>query len=671
MSASDDGFDAFQKAQSASEPERSSRLVSALAAAVAPQLRRGRLAILPSVAPGLDPGFADRGRAAIAASGAPLIVIVGPQLEVRTGDNILQTYIDLLLRVGPKDGTGILAYFEVSSGGGVLPHIVASGARGTSDRLDATPDSNDLLEDQLGGVFPFDPSPYIAFAAAAGQAWLQNRPAPNPKDFAGSHSNASMSRYLELAKPGGTSALAATTTAVTVGAATVWVLERRRRAATVATVLPTEVVERVRSTAGKAYELPPLKPNPKPKQLERRSERSEMLGALEDVRARVGLEGPRLGGAATDIAALWIMDQLAAEPVTQPITGSGRTTWCYFNPFHGKRTREIAWHSGRGQLSVPACENCRTAVKDGHEPRALLVRAGTRVRPYYQLDDGYARTGLGAFAPIHTDIPNRPASGPPPDPRRHRRRAGGRIALGVGAVLVATVVGAGIGAIVADRVVDTSNSSFDPERYADTEDYPTERIDALAGQLKKSHLAVEPGAEGLFTKAERARAAKAAASAHTPIWLVFAPSAGTDESGGEEELLANRIAAQTGKGIVVLASPTHTAFGANGYDLTRPDNVTSGLKLGWKDGYNPDGGAGAERLVRAIDESHPQPDPDVKPKTARTQGLRTAPDERSAIVPNALRGAGAGAAVGLVLGVIAEAFLAWTAARLRARRSQR
>jgi hypothetical protein len=70
---------------------------------------------------------------------------------------------------------------------------------------------------------------------------------------------------------------------------------------------------------------------------------------------------------------------------------------CYLNPTHREGSREFAWHLGEAQVTIPVCPECRGKLHAGREPDVLLVRRGRRVRPYYELDDVWARTGYGSL----------------------------------------------------------------------------------------------------------------------------------------------------------------------------------------------------------------------------------------------------------------------------------
>jgi hypothetical protein len=69
---------------------------------------------------------------------------------------------------------------------------------------------------------------------------------------------------------------------------------------------------------------------------------------------------------------------------------ANRPALCFFDPLHGRASRNAAWRDG---LRVPACTACAEAVKSGQAPDAL--RDGDR--PYFEADTVWARTGYGAL----------------------------------------------------------------------------------------------------------------------------------------------------------------------------------------------------------------------------------------------------------------------------------
>ncbi|WP_166133587.1 hypothetical protein [Nocardioides ochotonae] len=73
---------------------------------------------------------------------------------------------------------------------------------------------------------------------------------------------------------------------------------------------------------------------------------------------------------------------------------------CFFNPWHGEGTARVAAPVGTGdQVDLPACERCRRAQSRQALSDPLLVRGRLRrLRPYWEGDDVWARTGFGAIS---------------------------------------------------------------------------------------------------------------------------------------------------------------------------------------------------------------------------------------------------------------------------------
>lgn len=80
----------------------------------------------------------------------------------------------------------------------------------------------------------------------------------------------------------------------------------------------------------------------------------------------------------------------------------GATTYrpCFFNPWHGEATTEVAAPAGsRGdQVELPACDRCRRGADSPELRDPLEVKVGRRRRPYWEDDTVWARTGFGAIA---------------------------------------------------------------------------------------------------------------------------------------------------------------------------------------------------------------------------------------------------------------------------------
>jgi hypothetical protein len=70
---------------------------------------------------------------------------------------------------------------------------------------------------------------------------------------------------------------------------------------------------------------------------------------------------------------------------------------CFFDPRHTTATQRVEWRYGDAEVEVPVCRTCRRAVDRGLEPPTLVVGRRGRLRPYYEGDSVWARTGYGSL----------------------------------------------------------------------------------------------------------------------------------------------------------------------------------------------------------------------------------------------------------------------------------
>lgn len=83
------------------------------------------------------------------------------------------------------------------------------------------------------------------------------------------------------------------------------------------------------------------------------------------------------------------------------IAGGGRRKpfrCCFFDPRHAEATTTAEWQFGDSEVEVPVCRPCLRALAGGRAPEALVVRRLGRVRPYYEGDSVWARTGFGSLS---------------------------------------------------------------------------------------------------------------------------------------------------------------------------------------------------------------------------------------------------------------------------------
>ncbi|NPC95700.1 hypothetical protein [Nocardioides sp. zg-DK7169] len=72
---------------------------------------------------------------------------------------------------------------------------------------------------------------------------------------------------------------------------------------------------------------------------------------------------------------------------------------CFLNPWHGEASARVTAAGGGDQVEVPVCERCRRAQSRPELADPLQVRTRfRRLRPYWEGDDVWARTGFGAIS---------------------------------------------------------------------------------------------------------------------------------------------------------------------------------------------------------------------------------------------------------------------------------
>lgn len=69
---------------------------------------------------------------------------------------------------------------------------------------------------------------------------------------------------------------------------------------------------------------------------------------------------------------------------------------CYFDPRHPDATSVARWRLGDGYVEVPCCEPCGAAVVHDGTPQLLRLQSARGLRPYWERDDVWARTGYGS-----------------------------------------------------------------------------------------------------------------------------------------------------------------------------------------------------------------------------------------------------------------------------------
>ncbi|MQW75896.1 hypothetical protein GHK92_08425 [Nocardioides sp. dk4132] len=77
---------------------------------------------------------------------------------------------------------------------------------------------------------------------------------------------------------------------------------------------------------------------------------------------------------------------------------------CFVNAIHGAAEQVAQWQFGDAEIEVPVCAACHRAFVSEQPPSALVVRRGGRLRPYYEEDSVWARTGYGSLTTDLADL---------------------------------------------------------------------------------------------------------------------------------------------------------------------------------------------------------------------------------------------------------------------------
>ena len=77
---------------------------------------------------------------------------------------------------------------------------------------------------------------------------------------------------------------------------------------------------------------------------------------------------------------------------------------CFVNPLHGAAEQVAQWRFGDAEIEVPVCAACHRAFASEQPPAALMVGHRGRLRPYYEEDSVWARTGYGSLTTDLADL---------------------------------------------------------------------------------------------------------------------------------------------------------------------------------------------------------------------------------------------------------------------------
>ena len=88
---------------------------------------------------------------------------------------------------------------------------------------------------------------------------------------------------------------------------------------------------------------------------------------------------------------------MAAHDLDRGRRGTGAAfVPCFFDPRHPEGTATASWRLGDGEVDVPCCTACASAVVEDGVPAHLRLPTRRGTEPYWERDDVWARTGFGA-----------------------------------------------------------------------------------------------------------------------------------------------------------------------------------------------------------------------------------------------------------------------------------
>ena len=421
----------------------------------------------------VGPDFVTRASEALAAAGAQtdgvtcVAIVTDPDAPLLGEDVPLEeeraALQEIAVRLADEAFPLVLTIIE-ARGIASVPTILVVGTDGVS----ADVGNSGRWPERFHDDFRVDPAPVLELAALQGAARLGAAETPDPRDYAGSGpERGDLTQYLETHEPGGADVLTAMTVAAVGGVGLVWFFgrratlsEERERAALAArtpTPVPPDVLEQLPRLLDRTF------PDIDPQEARSEAALDHAVALAEDIEAHRALrerirgrlvpegdgpdpahgsrEAPRArrdSAACTaeavdpvlppiEVAALLVLHAQLAHRVRTweshvrsgaPVESAEAPLHCALNPFHGQAAIDgdsvvTATVAGRGAaIQVPACAECRDATGRDEPPDVLRVRMGRRVRPYVEVDDGYARSMFGALAPLAPACVRPPVSEP-------------------------------------------------------------------------------------------------------------------------------------------------------------------------------------------------------------------------------------------------------------------
>ncbi|NYE35307.1 hypothetical protein F4692_000411 [Nocardioides cavernae] len=99
-----------------------------------------------------------------------------------------------------------------------------------------------------------------------------------------------------------------------------------------------------------------------------------------------------------DLIGAQVLARTGSRDLARGTRGKGAALrTCFFDPRHPEAGSVARWRLGEGEVEVPCCAACASAVVHDGTPEHLRLPARRGAQPYWERDDVWARTGFGAI----------------------------------------------------------------------------------------------------------------------------------------------------------------------------------------------------------------------------------------------------------------------------------
>lgn len=121
--------------------------------------------------------------------------------------------------------------------------------------------------------------------------------------------------------------------------------------------------------------------------------------AARALTARDAVEPLLASSDVADVLGAQVLARAGSRDLARGTRGRGSALrTCFFDPRHPEATTDARWRLGDGEVEVPCCVACATAVVHDGTPAHLRLAGRRGTRPYWERDDVWARTGFGAVS---------------------------------------------------------------------------------------------------------------------------------------------------------------------------------------------------------------------------------------------------------------------------------